>query len=635
FNAYSGFIAREQWLAKAGQENQENLNGHAALWRSSFVDKQQAFSILSHLEIVENRADQPDPCIIFRKTEHTNPLANFRVGDLAALYPAADADETVLDHQVIKCIITELGKETVTVQLRYRQFNLKPFDTDDLWRLEPDLLEMGFASMYRSLFEWAEAPVDIRSRLLFPSQSMHKSAAETEADISAQHAAPDDPDSGPTVLEKITQSKHFFLLWGPPGTGKTSVMLRDLSAWILKETDDNLLLLAYTNRAVDEICEALESLGEDIKNQYLRIGARFSTAERFRDQLLSQKIIGVETRAELLQILQSRRIFVSTVASFSQNDSLLKIKKFQRLVVDEASQLLEPQVIGLLSRFEHFVLIGDHRQLPAITVQPTEITTVDDPDLQGIGLSDLRDSYFERLYRLCAAQGMHAHYARLSRQGRMHEDIMLFPNKHFYNGYLKTLPNADAETDPQRMLLKYDLPGIHPEFERVFAENRVVFLPTAPEHFVPGQKTSLAEAALAAELTVFFKKLFAHNGLPWIPEKTLGIISPWRAQIAQMRECLSAAGQSPDEITIDTVERYQGGARDIIIISCCVHTAAQLGSLVNISGEGVDRKLNVALTRARKHVIVLGNPEILQQDAHYRAFIEAYGRPPNSTQTTL
>ncbi len=617
FNAFVGFIAREHWLSKVGQENQERLNGHAALWRSSFSEKQQDFSILSHLELIENRANQPEPVIVFRKTAETNPLANFRIGDIAALYPAVSTEETILDHQVIRCTITGLAPDLVTVQLRYRQFNLKPFETDALWRLEPDLIETGFANMYRSLFEWAEADAARRTLLLYPVAGLTPSENPVVNDASGTQAS---------VFEKIIQSKQFFLLWGPPGTGKTSVMLRDLSAWVLSETNDNLLLLAYTNRAVDEICEALESISGDMRDQYLRIGSRFSTATKYRDQLLNTQIEQVNTRAELRSILEKRRIFVSTVASFSQNEGLLKIKKFQRLIVDEASQLLEPQIIGLLTRFEHTVLIGDHRQLPAVTAQQEASALVTDADLNGIGLFDLRDSYFERLYRLCKAGGMDAHFGHLSHQGRMHQDIMHFPNTHFYGGLLKILPppKDPKEEHVQEAVLWYDLPGIYPKFERIFSEKRVVFLPAPAEYFVPGQKTSAGEADLAVQLVQFFKNLYEFNQLPWIPEKTLGIITPWRAQIAQLRDSLTKAGQDPDEITIDTVERYQGGARDIILISCCVHTLSQLGSLVNLSGEGVDRKLNVALTRARKHVVVIGKVEILEQDPRYQEFIQAY-----------
>ncbi len=841
FNAFAGFIAREQWLAKVGDENADALNGNAALWRSSFAEKQEAFALLSHLEIAENHANEPDPYIVFRKTHKTNPLANFRTGDIAVLYPAETETGTVLDHQVIKCTITELGKDRVTVQLRYRQFNLKPFDTDSLWNLEPDMLDTGFVTMYRGLFEWAGAGKTVRERVLRPTpipsplgegglptsnyMSSDKGAAsqghlkkgalgkphetsgerwiylknfvrslrknqtvaesvlweklrdkrlngikfrrqhaidnyvadfvsleyrlvievdgtihdeqpeydalrteflslygfkvlklrnedvinrpdkalslikesiavrkleiknssdagnipdlqicETSAHFETQeHFVRDQPgipekkrDQAPlpfgggdgggaltpdqsTLLKKITASPHFFLLWGPPGTGKTSVMLRALVDWVLRETGDNLLLLAYTNRAVDEICESLESLGGGIREQYLRIGSRFSTAERFRDRLLSARIAGVNSRAELRAVLEPCRIFASTVASFAQNDKLLEIKKFQRLIVDEASQILEPQLVGLLTRFEHFVLIGDHRQLPAVTTQRPEQTVVTDPDLNAIGLTDLRDSYFERLYRLCLIENMDQHYGRLSRQGRMHADIMDFPNRHFYGGFLQTLAGDEPEEGhyqhklihrpfpwetPPRPSPKGEGDAAHSTSPSPLGEgrggvrggvSRVLFLPVLSPNALPNQKTAPAEAEMAARLVAFFKNLYAEEGRPWRTDQSLGIITPWRAQIAQLRETLAAAGVDPDEITIDTVERYQGGARDIILLSCCVHSVSQLNNLVNLSGEGVDRKLNVALTRAREQVIVLGNPEVLREDPRYREFMERYG----------
>ncbi|MCC7504270.1 MAG: DNA helicase, partial [Saprospiraceae bacterium] len=127
-----------------------------------------------------------------------------------------------------------------------------------------------------------------------------------------------------------------------------------------------------------------------------------------------------------------------------------------------------------------------------------------------------------------------------------------------------------------------------------------------------------------AKLTTFFQQEYDREGRTWRPDKSLGIITPWRAQIAQIRESLAAAGIDPDSVTVDTVERYQGGARDIILISCCANSPAQLSALVSLSGEGVDRKLNVALTRARQRLIVLGNEEVLNRDERYREFIRRY-----------
>ncbi len=585
FHAFVGFIAREQWLAKVGEHGEDAPGGHAALWRSDAQQKREAFVLLSHLRIAENRADKPDPYIVFERTGHTEPLANFRVGDIAVLYPAANDEDSLLFHQVIKCTITELGEQRIRVQLRFRQFNLQPFGPDMHWTLEPDMMETGFAAMYRSLFD------DPTPLPKIPE------APPSPVEITP---VPGMTDEQFGLLRKMVHAPGYFLLWGPPGTGKTSVMIREFARTILLNTTDNLLLLAYTNRAVDEICEALDSIGGDIRSHYVRIGSQHATAAHFSEQLLARKIAHADTRAALIQTIASHRIFVSTVASFSQNSDLMRIKKFQRLLIDEASQILEPQMGGLLHKFPQFILVGDHRQLPAVTAQSPERTRVDDPDLNALGLRDLRESYFERLYRRCETEQLDQHFGRLSVQGRMSAEVMAFPNAHFYGGFL----TAMFPDGPPQAVRFVHVPNDSPALTH--------------------KKTNRAEAEAAARLVLEYQEQWQAAGKDWHPLRTLGIITPWRAQIAQIRECLTEVGVDASAITIDTVERYQGGARDIIIVSCCVNTPYQLQSLVNLSGEGVDRKLNVALTRARQHLVLLGNAPILALDDRYKAFINQY-----------
>lgn len=588
FHSFTGFIAREQWLAKSGEHGNEQTSGHASLWRHDIEEKRTSFNILSHLKLAENHADRPDPYIVFNRTEASETLCNFRTGDIAILYPAEAQDDTLLHHQVIKCTITSIDDKQVRLQLRFRQFNLQPFATDALWNLEPDMIETSFSAMYRSLFD------NPRPDPAIPA--VHRPLVELPI-------VPGMTDEQQQLLGKMYNAPGYFLLWGPPGTGKTSVMIREFSRAVLEQSDDNLLLLAYTNRAVDEICEALDSIGGDIRSKYLRIGSQHATAAHFSEQLLSRKTADAGTRAALIEVLSGHRIFVSTVASFSQNENLLKIKRFQRLVIDEASQILEPQLTGLLYKFGQFILVGDHRQLPAVTAQRPEWSRVDDPELNALGLSDLRESYFERLYRRCEKDNLHEHFGRLSAQGRMNSEIMEFPNQYFYGGFLRAMyPESDH----------LGIPSV-----------QFIATPPAPELSL-NKKTNKAEAERAVELVLFFKKIWEQEGRQWHPLKTLGIITPWRAQIAQLRDSLQTAGINPNEITIDTVERYQGGARDIIIISCCVNSPYQLEALVNLSSEGVDRKLNVALTRARKYLIMLGDENLLGMDERYKAFISSY-----------
>jgi DNA replication ATP-dependent helicase Dna2 len=197
----------------------------------------------------------------------------------------------------------------------------------------------------------------------------------------------------------------------------------------------------------------------------------------------------------------------------------------------------------------------------------------------------------------------------------------------------------DSDSTFQEIPLIYDWKDLDSPLSEKLLTQRVIFLPTPIVGALPSQKTNQLEAEMVANLTLFLKKLYEKNDLPW-NANTLGVITPWRAQIAQIKAAMVNASEdnsdevtlshpvttlNPDEFSIDTVERYQGGARDIIIISTCVNSANQLKSLISLSSEGVDRKLNVALTRARKQVILLGNPYILRMDKFYSHFMELYG----------
>ena len=115
------------------------------------------------------------------------------------------------------------------------------------------------------------------------------------------------------VFNEMLNAEDYYLLWGPPGTGKTSVMLRSFVQHLMRQSKEVILLLAYTNRAVDEMCRAIESIGEPPVD-YVRIGSRYSTDPRHRSHLLNEKIADVNTRAELKEVIRSHRIVVGTVS---------------------------------------------------------------------------------------------------------------------------------------------------------------------------------------------------------------------------------------------------------------------------------------------------------------------------------
>ncbi len=609
FAAFAGFIAREHQLAKTGVAGIQSINGMASLWLNSTQEKQDAFDILQGLEITSIQAASEEPTLEFARNS-AGKLANFRQGDIVVLYPATDTPQAgVLSNQIFKCIITELSSTSVKVRLRSRQFNDSLFRQYQRWNLEHDMLDVSFVAMYRALWEFATAPA-FQKQLILGTQ-LPRQAAPLQASFSDE-LMPEQQD----ILRQALAAPDYFLLWGPPGTGKTSMMLKHLVGYLLRHTSENLLLLAYTNRAVDEMCEAIESLGPDVRQHYLRIGARYATHPAFHPQLLDALIEQINTRRALRQLIDSRRIVLATVASIGSKPEILQLKSFARVIIDEASQILEPALAGLLPRFERFILIGDHKQLPAVVSQSPEESAVHDPALKAIGLDNLRNSLFERLYKLCVAKGCHWAYAQLYRQGRMHQELMAFPSRFFYDDSLQILPENTSGFLRQTALPACTLPADSTELEKLLAQRRMVFLSTPADEQGAAYKTNRYEAERAADVVGAFQRLYAGRSF------SLGIITPYRAQIARIHQELEMRGINTDAITIDTVERYQGGARDVIIISLCTNTLNALASIVSLSDEGVDRKLNVALTRAREHIAIIGNAELLQGNALYKVLLE-------------
>ena len=615
FTAFTSFIANEHQLAKTGQQGRDRANGTAALWLDDPAEKEEKYNIISALTIRKETVQSDDPLIVFSRTPgKTNPLANFRKGDIAVLYPSDNEGDTVLKSQIFKCIIIDINKETITVTLRFRQFNNRVFTEHTYWTLEHDLYDSGYTAMYRGLFAFASASRQKRDLWL----TLRPPAQPSNREITAPGELTTEQQG---IFKKALCANDYFLLWGPPGTGKTSKMLKNLVGWLVKNTQENILLLAYTNRATDEISEAVHSIEDLPEPGFLRLGNQYSTAPEWQQHLLSTQIKNVKKRDELRGIIQSHRIFIGTVAGFANKADLLKLKKFDRVIIDEASQILEPNLVGLLPRFPRVMLIGDHLQLPAVVTQSEKSSECTNEELHKIGLKNLRNSLFERLYLRCREMQWDWAYDRLSHQGRMHAEVMQFPNEVFYRGKLKILPDEIPYSLPQKRPLELNLPADAGKTEKMLTSHRFIFIPTPIDGQNANPKTNVHEAKLIERIIRSYQAIYAANGME-ITDKSIGIITPYRAQIAQIQEVLEQNAHDISRLTIDTVERYQGGARDIILLSLCTNSITQLASLVSISEEGVDRKLNVALTRARRQVIILGNEEILRRDAIYGKLLD-------------
>lgn len=605
FNGFVNFIALEHRLSKIGEYGQDKSNGLAGLWLDSHEEKCEQFNMITQLEILTNQTSEQTPTLSLIYTAETNKLSNFREGDIIILYPLVDAYQSGLRNQVFKCTIIEFQDQIITIKLRSQQKNQAIFINNKRWAIEHDIMDSSFIAMYRQLYEWAGAPKVKRESLL-----SRIAPRKIEVPHSLKILLTTDDFSKLTteqqsILGQMISNEDYYLVWGPPGTGKTSKMISHYIKYMMDHSQENLYVIAYTNRAVDELCEAIQSLGPKYEDLYIRIGSTYSTHSKFTDKLLQSKIKPITRRNELRTLIKKHRIVVATLASIISKEIIFDLIPSSRIIIDEASQILEPNLIGLLSRFDQFILVGDHRQLPAVVVQNENDSLVNNEALQKIGLMNRRDSLFERLYKQCLSNEWNYAVGQLQYQGRMHEDIMLFPNKNFYDDKLKTLDILER--------LKFNIPSNSERDD--FEYKRMLFHHIDVPILEKFSKTNSAEA----EAVIQAVQKFAQLGYPL---QEIGIITPFRAQIAAIKDLLIQKNEEYQSITVDTVERYQGAAKQVIIISFCCNSPIQFRSMISISTEGIDRKLNVALTRAKERVLLLGDENILKKNPLYSDLLD-------------
>lgn len=615
------FVQNELLLSKMGNKAKDD-SGFATLWHDTLEDKKSSGSIYDKL-IIEKFGCEGDSVssITLRFSEPQSADAtNFRIGDIVILYPYNKEEvPNACAGMVTRASIIDIKTDTIELRLRNSQTASKVFDRpeNDLWAIEHDMLESITGSLFSSMHSFLSGTKSRRDLIL--SQRL--------PEIDESRNINGDYGSFNTLVRHSKQAKDIFLIIGPPGTGKTSFGLVNLLKEELTEPQGTILLLSYTNRAVDEICSKLvEIKQEDPTFDFIRIGSDLSCAEDYREYLLSVRSQKVEGGNGVNKLIKNTRVFCGTTAAINGNMSLLKLKHFTLAIVDESSQILEPHLIGLLSAhkdgkeaIDKFVLIGDHKQLPAVVQQAPEESVVTEPELNAIGLSDCRNSLFERmLSRFKTADGYDERFVyMLTKQGRMHRTIAEFPNMAFYGSKLDIVP-----LDHQQ--LPCDDIKTENSIEKMLSKYRVAFVAAEQPSLSPSIKTNQIEADMIAA-TVY--QIYKLKGKAFDKDKTIGVIVPYRNQISTVRNAIDRFGVDVlHDITIDTVERYQGSQRDYIIYGFTIHEPYQLNFLTNNVFEEddmiIDRKLNVAMTRARLNLVIIGNSEILKRNITFSRLME-------------
>ena len=611
FYAVYNFITKELYTSKSGDVDYEGRTGAASLWLSTLAEKCEAGEIIYDLKIKENHAadEYKAGLTLTAGSEMLHAetfLPNFRQGDAIILYERNCDTDNVTNKMVFKGNIEYLTENEIGIRLRATQQNPSVLPAESLYAIEHDTMDTTFRSMYQGLYAYLSARKERRDLLL--SQRPPRFDKSLDSMIFCSE------DDFTRVALKAKAAQDYFLLIGPPGTGKTSCALKKMVETFHADKDAQILLLSYTNRAVDEICKSLASIAPAV--DFIRVGSELSCDEAYRGHLIENELSSCNRRSEVYERIRNCRIIVGTVAAISGKPELFRLKHFDVAIIDEATQILEPQLLGILcacgedekDAIDKFVLIGDHKQLPAVVQQNAEQAAIYDESLLSIGLSNLKDSLFERLYRNCTAacssSAIHRSYDMLCRQGRMHPEVALFANRTFYGGRLIPV-------------------GLPHQIEDSDTICRLAFYPSVPEKAGASAKINYSEARIVADLAV---RIYEHHQSDFDESRTLGIITPYRSQIALIKKEIESVGIPVlNRILVDTVERFQGSERDVIIYSFCVNYPYQLKFLSNLTEEEgvlIDRKLNVALTRARKQMFITGVPELLERNPLYKSLLK-------------
>jgi len=424
------------------------------------------------------------------------------------------------------------------------------------------------------------------------------------------------------AVNKVLWAKDVAVVHGPPGTGKTTTLVEAIYETLHRE--NQVLVCAQSNMAVDWISEKLVDRGIHV----LRIGnptrvndkmLSFTYERRFeahpdypqlwsirktirelyqqrrkgRNDNLHQKINALKDRATELEIrinadlFNEARVVACTLAGSAHR--VMTGMKFATLFIDEAAQALEPACWIAIRRADRVIFAGDHCQLPP-TVKCIEAA---------------RGGLAHTLMQTIAARKPEA-VSLLKVQYRMNEEIMRFSSDWFYGGNLQ----AAAEVK-YRGILDYDTPMVWINTEGMDCNEEFV-----GESF---GRINKEEAHLTLEeLQTYITRIGKHRILE--EHIDFGLISPYKAQVQYLRQLIRrTAFFKPFHhlISVNTVDGFQGQERDVIVISLVrANDEGQIGFLNDL------RRMNVAITRARMKLIILGDASTLTRHPFYRKLYE-------------
>lgn len=538
--------------------------------------------------------------------------------------PIVVSEQQQTDHSGWRGVITHQNRETITVVLNDSP---EPVADRPLFRIDQSTDEIARQRQRDALRRISKAdkgrPVTLRRRLLGEDPPEFNPPREWTS------LSPLD-ESQKSAVDHALSAEHLAIIHGPPGTGKTTTVIELIRQSVLK--GERVLACAASNLAVDNLFERLLAAGEKV----IRIGHPARVLPQLREHTLDLLVESHpdlklarewtktawalrrqaskftrtapapgtrrDARDEARKLLQDARELESRLVTYlldsaqivcatltGLNDDLLEDRQFDLVVIDEAAQATEPACWIPLLRSRRLVLAGDHCQLPPTIISP-------EAKRQGFHIT-----LMEKLVKRYGDQVSR----RLTTQYRMHDQIMQFSSDQFYDSRLTGAASV-------RSHLLCDMPGVSPSD---LTQTPVSFFDTAGSHceeqtetegssyenpgeadFVAGQVAALMEAG--------------------VPAADIAVITPYSAQARRLREVIADAA-----VEVDTVDGFQGREKEAVVISLVrSNREGTLGFLADT------RRMNVALTRARRKLIVFGDSATLGHHEFYLALLEYFER---------
>lgn len=560
------------------------------------------------------------------RTNHLDQPHSFQSGRLVSLFCNASGKP---EKEHVNAVVNYVRDNTLVITLN--SDDLPAWTDDGMLGVDVMFDEMSYREMESATKKVMEAEdnrvADLREILLGSAM-----CAQDENGAKPDDAGSALNESQRSALGKTIRARDVAFIHGPPGTGKTTTLVEAIRATV--KTENQVLVCAPSNAAVDLLAEKISEAGLNVvrighparvteqtlsKTLDARIAAHpnfselralrkklehlkglasqykrnYGHHEREQRRMLKEEARLLKSDADLLEfyivndLLQKAQAICCTLVGSTH--PVMKGRKFNTVFIDEAGQALEPACWIPLLKSQRAIFAGDHCQLPP-TIKSAEASK------QG-----LAKTLFEK--------GIERHPGRASMlkvQYRMHEDIMAFPSHYFYHDELIAHDSVKHE------LLAPNQPP-------------VTFVDTAGCGFTEEQdpetlsRSNKEEASLLVHLV---EELIREIGTDSWLEKgiTLGIIAPYRAQVEYLQHLAEASPvlhPIQRSITINTVDAFQGQERDVIAITFVrSNEKSEIGFLGDI------RRTNVAMTRARKKLLMVGDSATLGAHPFYLELIE-------------